>query len=331
MNTLVRNGISLYCDSYLALKKPLFWKTSSLYIKLCALSYAFEGHNADPDTLLDAIDFIKKNSGTFSYLRSARVYSAAYLTAGKRNIESEFPRLTHCYDVMKKAGFSSSSYLPIAAYALYSTTPKGLELSKAETAKLIYEAMKKQHRFLTSSDDYASAVILASSDRPISEMMQECEETYQLLKASGLWSGNGLQFLSQILVFDPASPNIKAERCKAIADRLKQYKNRVSSMHYSTIGFFALTGEHWQEAINEALEAVELIKEMKCYKFDGREFNLMLAAALVCMGYLAQKDSTDAMILRIGVGTTVQAIVAAQAVACATAASAAAAASSSSS
>jgi hypothetical protein len=289
------------------------------------LSYAIEGSAADADTLLDAISYIKKNTKWFSYLRSSRVYSAAYLTSGKRNIESEFPRLMHCYEIMKKAGFSSSNYLPIAAYALYSTTPRGLEQSKAETAKLVYEAMKKQHRFLTSPDDYASAVILASSDRQIDEMLKDAEQTYQLMKSSGLYTGNGLQFLSQILVFDSASPKEKADRCMKIVERLKEHKNRVSSMYYGTIGFLALTGEYWPEAVKEVLEATEYLKERKCHGLWEREFSLMISAALVCKEYLSQNDTPASALMRIGIGATVEAIIAAQAAVCAAASSAAAA------
>ncbi|MCX7773062.1 MAG: DUF4003 domain-containing protein [Clostridia bacterium] len=328
MNSDVQKAAALYCENYLRLKKPLYWKTSTLYVKLCALAYAFEGSHADPDALLQAISYIKENTGAFSYLRSSRVYSAAYLTATRKSIDTEFSRLSHCYDVMKRAGFGSSNYLPIAAYALYSTTSVGLELSKAETAKLVYEAMKKQHPFLTTSDDYASAVILASSDRAIAELLTDAESTYQLLKSGGFYTSNGLQFLSQILVFDTSSPEEKAQRCLDIAQRLKEYKNKISSMYYGTIGFLALCGNGWEEAIEEVLDVIEYLKEQKCHGLGEREFNLMIASAFVCKCRLTQSGSPSAF-LRVGIGTTVEAILAAQAAACAAAAGAAAAASAS--
>ena len=56
MNSFIQDGITLYCVNYLALKKPLFWKSSSYYTKLSALSYALEGHRADTGILLEAIN-----------------------------------------------------------------------------------------------------------------------------------------------------------------------------------------------------------------------------------------------------------------------------------
>lgn len=331
MNNQVLQDITLYCDSFLELKKPLYWKTSSYYVKLCALAYAFEGNRPDSQSLLEAIDYIKKNTGILSYLRSSRVYSAAYLTAGRKSIETEFNKLALCFDVMKEAGFKSSNYLPIAAHALYSTTAPGTERKKAETALCIYKEMKKSHPFLTSTDDYASAVILASVDHPINEMMNEIEKTYELLRDAGLQTGNGLQFLSQILVFDPSAPEDKVLRCRLIAEKLKNYKNRVTSMYYGTIGFLALTGDQWEKAIDETLEVLSFMKENKCYSLGEREFHLMIAGALVSKSYVSEKGTPDATLLRIGLGATVEAIIAAQAAACAAGAAAAAAAASSSS
>lgn len=330
MNAHVEKSVLLYCDNFLALKKPLYWKATYEYIKLCALSYTFEDSLVDPDILLHSINYIKDNTRWFSYLRSSKVYSAAYLTAGRRNIEIEFPKLMNCYDAMKQAGFSSSNYLPIAAYALYATTPSGSEYLKAQTAKLIYDAMKRQHPFLTATDDYASAVILASSNKSIDELINEAERTYSLLKNSGLHSGNGLQFISQILAFDPSSPEEKTNRCIGISNYLKQHKNRVSTMYYGTIGFLALTGDRWQEAVNEALEAAMLIKERKCASLGEKEFCLMIASALICKEYLSAKNSPGSEFLRIGLGATVEAIIAAQIATCAAFAAAASASSSSS-
>lgn len=329
MESSLHQDVALYCDSYLALKRPLAWKTSSYYIKLCALAFAMEGRRPDPPELIDAIHTIKKRTDLFSYLRSARPYIAAYFLAGGKALDNEFDKLAHCYDVMKNCGFKSSAYLPIAAHALYSTTTQGSEQAKAEIAQSIFKEMKRNHPFLTSSDDYASSVILASTDQPVDKLMDEIETTYRLLKSSGLHIGNGLQFLSQILIFDPSSPEEKALRCTFITEKLREYKNRISSMYYGTIGFLALTRNHWEKAVEETLEALAIIKEKKCYGWGEREFHLMIAAALVCSNYYKNNTETNTTLLRIGVGATVEAIIAAQAAACTVAAVAASSSSSS--
>jgi hypothetical protein len=322
---------ALYCDSFLQLKRLLRWRTSGLYIKLCALAYSFEGNHADPEILLESLKYVKKNTPWYSQLRASGVYTAACITASRKHIENEFPRFAECYKILKRSGFHSSGYLSAAAYALYSTTQQNLEQNKVEKAKIIYDAMRKQHPFLTSSDDYASAVILASSDRTVDDLITDAETTYKMLKESGLYIGNGLQFLSYILVFDKESPENKATRCKQIISCLRDYKYRVSSMYYGTIGFLALTGDRCEEAIKDVMDVIAFMKENQCHGLGEKEFNLMIAAAVVCKSYLGRNESSEkTAILRIGLDATVQAIIAAQVAACAAASAAAASASSSS-
>ncbi len=103
------------------------------------------------------------------------------------------------------------------------------------------------------------------------------------------------------------------------------YYTKLSALSYALEGHRADTGI-LLEAINDALEALQIFKDKKCYNLEGREFNLMIAAALVCMGYLIQKNATDTTLLRMGVGTTVEALITAQATICAVSATTAAAA-----
>lgn len=330
MDSALQHDVALFCDSFLQLKRPLMWKTTSYYTKLCALAYALEGRRPNMEEFLEALKVLKKKTGFFSYLRSARPYIAAFLLAGGKSPETEIEKISHCYSVLKAAGFRSSTYLPIAAHTLYTTTAQGSEEAKAQAAHAIYREMKHNHPFLTSSDDYASAVILASTDQPVDKIMAEVENTYSLLRRSGFHIGNGLQFLSQMLIFDPASPEEKAVRCTFIKEKLRENKNRVSSMFYGTIGFLALTGDHWENAVHKTLETLEYIKEHRCYRWGEREFHLLLSAALVCNHYSKVKDQSNSSLLRLGVGATIEAIIAAQTAACCAAAAAGASASASS-
>lgn len=328
MNPLDNKLINLYADNWLSIKKPLFWH-NGLYTRLCALSYALEDSAIPVDRLLDAIRYIKKNAKWYSYLHTSKVYTAAYLSSKNTSIELQFNRLNHCYHCLREVGFSATSFLPIAAYALFATTQAGMEQEKAQYARKIFLEMKKLHPLITNYDDHAASVILASSSLNLYDMINEMEATYKSLNSYGFRRGSGLQFLSQILIFDPSSPELKAERCQRIANRLKSLKFRVSPMYYGTIGFFALTGDAWEETVNEAIEGIQLLKDKKCYSGFYKEFMLMLTAALICNNHI--NHSSNGSILRVGIGITVQALIAAQVAACAASSAAAAAASSSSS
>ncbi len=332
MNLDLRKSVELYCDNYLELKKPLAWKANSMYIKLCAFSYTSEKAHANPDKLLEASRYIKESTGFFSYLRSARIYSAAFLTAQGEPVEKSFPRLMNCYDALKEAGFRSSTYLPVAAYALYATTPPGDEMKRATRAKEIYNGMKQLHPLLTSYEDYASAIITASLDRSISGIFDETEKTFSLLKDQGMgyFNGNGIQYLTHFLAFEDASPEVKALRCGDIVALLKQNRQKVTSMYYGAVGFLALTGKSWEEAVHDTVEAMAIMKDRGCTRLGEREYSLLLASALVCLNR-SLNDESRGSLLKTTVGTTVQAVLAAQAAACAASGAAASSAASASS
>ena len=317
MDTKIRQAISLFIDNYHILKKPLFWKTSKLYVKLCAFSYALENIRIQPERLVESIDYVKEHTKWYSPLRSSRILIAAFLDASKQNIEISFTRLIKCYHLLKKVGFRSSRYLPVAALALLATAPEGAEQTRAEMACSLYRKIRKLHPFLTSTEEYAASVVMSASGRTSDDALRDSEDTFNHLREHSFNSSVGLQFLAGILTYDAGAPYAKANRCDEISVTLKKMKLKVPSLFYGTIGFLALSGDHWGEAIRETLDTVSLLKLGRCFSPHEKEHALMFASAIVINGFLSGDNRERSNILKVCIGTTIQAVIEAQIIACA--------------
>lgn len=81
--------------------------------------------------------------------------------------------------------------------------------------------MEKNHWWLTSSDDYVLAAVLATTDLDIEETSNKIEECYNALKDNSFTGGNDLQTLSHILALGEESVNKKVTRVVELYEGLK--------------------------------------------------------------------------------------------------------------
>ena len=187
---------------------------------------------------------IKKTTGIFSYYRGTSMIILSSLFACKYdNPKQEFDKMLHYDKRMKEAGFKNSMYLPMANYALLATCREEWQIIRINKAIEIYKEMKKNHPWLTSGDDYPLSILLADSDMPVNNIIDNMEECYNLLNEYGFGKNNGLQFLSHILGFRKEENKVKVLRCKEIFDKLKENKMKVYSGGYAVIGFLSILGE----------------------------------------------------------------------------------------
>lgn len=124
----------------------------------------------------------------------------------------------------------------------------------------VYKRMKKDHLFLTSTNDYPLAVLLAGQSENVETLMDRVERLYQKLAKAGLRKGNDLQFLSHILSLKKdVREEMLVATCTNIWNLLKQEKVKVKQMHYPAIGLLALLedGEKEIYAIKALIEKLQ--------------------------------------------------------------------------
>ena len=122
------------------------------------------------------------------------------------------------------------------------TNDTDLYENEARQAKRLYDAIKKQHFFLTSDDDYAYAVLLGKRGEDPMSTPSRCVSYYDALRTEGFRSGNELQWLSQVMTyihikFDPKL----VSRATEVLTHFKR-NTKVRPVHYPMIGFLTVFG-----------------------------------------------------------------------------------------
>ena len=263
----MREELLVLCREFIQnrdiVKANFSWENSYFY-PIAAAIFSEKGKPADADRMKECRALLKENTGTFSDFRgNAQVVTFALLAAD----EDPKERLRKALTLFQafRTHFWSSQYLPIAALMLSEPVPETQYDALAERARTIYERMKKEHPFLTSSEDSVFAAMLALSKERDSDVITETERCYRLLK-EGFHDSNAVQSLSHVLALAEGRADEKCERVLSIYRALKEKKYRYGTGYeLPTLGTLALLPVERDEVIAELCEVDAFLKTQKGY------------------------------------------------------------------
>ena len=313
-------------NTYLDLEKAFIWE-NNLSKHFTALILTQSNKRVSKENIKSALDVINQNTSVFSNFRGLyRFMIAGLMNAESDSVEGTFSRVLACENHLKQVGFKNGTHLPIAAYTLYRASKTESNAALAQKSFEVYSLMKSNHPFLTSSDDYAMAILLAQSGGDLSRI----ENIYEKLHANGFYQGNALQMLSHILALSNKDEDLIVEVCLNLKNQLKINHLTLSSTFYASLGIVALINIEDPSILGEWIEVSHYLNKQKKYKWLGKGMNVLLASAIVSDQWIKEHEMES--LSNSAIGLTVESLIAAQMaalVAASTAAATAAAASNS--
>lgn len=247
-------------------KNAVGWTVDKRISLSIASYYVTTGKTFDGKRFLGTSDVIKQKSGWTSPLRSHIHYMmAAFLTKEEEDPSVPIDNLLTKTDSLKSVGFKNNVYSYLAA--LLMSDEKPLQDTEAAQAKLLYDAMKAHHPFLTQPDDVPYAVMLGKLPGDLKERAATMNRYYMELRPQGFYMGNELQWMSQILTYKIPSyqANIVGQAVH-IRDQLKSAGVKIKSMHYVMIGFLAAL-EIKDEKLQHVIETYRQLETMKLFNW----------------------------------------------------------------
>ncbi|MFS0575673.1 DUF4003 family protein [Sporosarcina sp. 179-K 3D1 HS] len=225
--------------TYGKVKSLAGWAVDKNIVLTITSYYVTSDREFDAVRLNRFMDALKNRSGWFSPLRGNLLpMISALLDRPGCDIEQEVDRLFAKQHVLKSAGFRNTIHSYLAA--LLMTDDPDVHEIEARQAKKLYDAMKKQHFFLTSDDDYAYALLLGKREADPIEHAKAMRTYYDALRVAGFKSGNELQWLSQVMTYIHIDFDEKlVARAADILDRFKR-DAKVRPVHYPMIGFLTV-------------------------------------------------------------------------------------------
>ncbi|MFC5601795.1 DUF4003 family protein [Sporosarcina koreensis] len=258
----------------------------------------------------NAVDFnravaaLKERAGWFSPLRGNLLpIMAAFLTRSNDSIDGEADQLMDKQRVLKQAGFRNTIHSYLAAMLMDNDATRFQE--EATRAKKLYDAMKKQHFFLTSDDDYAYAVLLSKMGNEPEEHAKSMRTYYDALHEEGFKTGNELQWLSQVMTYmDIAFQPQLVKRAWEIFGMLRE-ELKAKPVHYPMIGFLTVF-DVGNEEIEEIIRLAKELEQSKRFKWNKE------MALSVAIGHVMHRLTERADQVSVSLAASVEMILRAQ-------------------
>ncbi len=255
MNTNVLKNCDIFAHNIETVAKVYKWDGS-----YTATAFAASVERAvDIDDLKRAKKTVANNTGFLSALgdTAARIVTAASVVKSS-DPDRAIAEIKDVYKVLKNY-FIASEYLALATVIICESGKPASEM--AMRTRKIYDLMKKQHRFLTSSSDIAVCAILAVSGKDEEYLVEETERCYQYLAKSFSGKGDCLMLSNMLALYDiPAEA--KCRRTIEIRDMLRARGLKVGAYDSSAVLaplVYASFNEDPAMLINEVAEAEKLM------------------------------------------------------------------------
>lgn len=282
----MKESLQKTLDSYLSildtLRKSFRWEHELIY-PVAANLFAWERTNADVEKIKDCKKLVKQSVGIFSSFRGNLMFPLACMLSLDPEPERKWERALDSYAALKQH-FWGSEYLALAAVAMGEAENNGEMESVAQRGRALYDRMKKEHPFLTGSEDSVFAVLLAQSEKSDDDLIADMEACYQILDAK-FPKGNGMQSASHILSLSPGAPEEKANRVISLYEKIIGGGGKFGKNYeLPVLCAVSAAGGDADELVTDILETAEKLRAYKKYRgvfgYD-RKTRYMHAAMLV--------------------------------------------------
>lgn len=264
--------LALFQENFEILRKSSGKWVDKQLVMMTAAQCAAKGKRINESDFKHVIDKVKKSSSAFSPLRTVAFSISGLIYTKTNHYDDEIDILHRNYQELKNIGFRTSLHTYMAA----TLVEKDTDVNKL---KSIYDEMKKYHPFLTSSDDYTAAVIIAKQPERVSDLVERAERYYNALNEKGLSKGNDLQLLANMLVMNGDYSQELTRNVIQTKEAFEKNHYKIRKIHYPSLGIIALSN-----GTNKAVKLVQDLTAMKIFKWY-KDMALTIASLFLSQDY----------------------------------------------
>lgn len=308
------------CEQYISdrdIVKSTFPWDSGYIIPLCAMALGSKQVEVTPEKLKACRKALEQHTSIFSNFRGNTKLPMVTILAQADDPLDKMQAAMAIYSEMREF-FYGSEYLAYISAVLTDMITREQAEDVAKRSKEIYNRMKQEHPFLTSSEDSGFAVLLSFSEKTTDALITDMEQCYKILKQH-FHNSNPVQSVSHVLMLGNGSSEEKCERLVALFKGLGKAK-----LHYSThyelaaLASLSLLDVELDVVIDEIAQVNEFLAEQKGYGLFSidKPTRLMHAVILVSNAHIEASATTT-----VAINSTLAMVAAQQAAMCAVIAS----------
>lgn len=303
LNEKTKQYISIYAE----LKSKLKWKVAhDQILMLISSAYIVNKREFDFHRFYDLSSYIKSNIGSFSTLNSHHRFTvASFLDIHfQQEAKQTFHTFIDVYNEMVKLGYKRDMFTYLSALILL--TGKSETTNQREQMNMglsVYQQMKKNHYFLTSTQNVPLAVLLGENGKGL-QALNKAETCYRLLAANRLKKGQYLHQVSHILALQSKKdPETLVSQCKHIYQSITDSFKKPKSYHYPDLALLTFLEE---PNIKAVLDITHELNQEKAFKWQ-KEMNFKIAVSL----YLSEHMEEN-LLIESGLYTAIETVIQAQ-------------------
>ena len=289
MKNKIQVSLSVFEENF-KMAKHAYALNSSMEACACASAFIGDTEPCGEERFQIAKSVVKNETRIFSTLRgNARQVLAAAL-CGTKDPTDAMRKIDRIYKLLDKK-FFDSDYLVLSAILIYkSVEPSEYETVVARTRE-IYKKIKKDHRWITGSEDVTNCVLMALTGIDTTSIAIRCEEDFQALRKYYRMK-NKIQYLACMLSVFDGNPEEMAERTKKTDTELRDNGIRFESQSMPIVAAMAALVSPADlgmvcASIREVSERLKKIRGMGSLG-SGKNIRNMVATAIVMDAYTSE-------------------------------------------
>ncbi len=290
MNQELQERCQLFVDNKNVLDKGFVWDGATI-MPICAMLHAQKNQKVNVEKMKECRKILKGKVGVFSGLRSYGEMVLLSKMALAENSTEYLEKTLQAYALFKKYKLSEDAFTAMAAMLLVDHVDMTRWELTIEAAKRIYTRMKKDHPFLTGTEDVSFAILMAMSELPEEWMMHEMEACYQALHKK-FGATDGSQSLSHVLAMNQEDT---AKKCEAILELdalFKGKKKKFDSRGIVMYGSLYMLQMDKEEMLGAIIEVDAYLKQQKGFgAFSVDSYQRLMYATMLVMNQYEQDDS----------------------------------------
>lgn len=296
MDQALQSACAQFIRNRDTVKKAFPGTFNTVYPSSAALLLS-RGKTVDVDRLRACKKTVKANAGVFNNFRSTLYAPTCCLLAAAPDPERKMALAVEYCKTLREF-FPGCAQLSLTALILTDFAASDEVRAKAERGKEIYRLLKEKHRLLTDRTDSIFAVLLGFSARSDTEIIDDVEQCYALLKP--LAGNNYIQTVAFILATSEKQAEEKCAKFRALYDalRAKGLKYR-KDYALSVLAALSLADADVDTLVREAAEVDAFLATQKGYKgiFRADRRTRLMDAVILSSSYRLPAAETDAAAL----------------------------------
>ncbi|MDE7310427.1 MAG: DUF4003 domain-containing protein [Eubacterium sp.] len=283
------------------------WESGQICLA-SAIIFTMKGKLADEKLLRESKKLIAQKVGVFSNFRGMVKVPTAAILAASGDLDGTLDKGLTVYGLLKKE-FWQSSYLPLAAMMIVQMAKEERYEELAARTRRLYDRMRKEHPFLTSSEDSPFCAMLALSNQSDDRLIEDMEKCYKILKQQFVHV-NAVQSLSHVLALFDEPAEVKCEKTMQLYQSLREAGGKYGTNYeLPALGVLAMTKVPVKEIVQELMEIDTWLAKQKGFGFWG---GITAKQRMMYAGMLAQKDYVEELPLQAAAVSGTMAMVIAQ-------------------